>query len=368
MDIVQEFLSEYKNSKTKKLVQIRLQHFLKWSKKTPEQLSKLDSKTARHMLLKFQSEQRGKMKDNTLLSYISAAKNFFQFNDITIKSLKGKLVRPQKAEGYHVFSNGDLGKMFEVANVQYKTLLAVATSTGWSLDDILRLDKQQVTSLIQRAKQEGKTFIYFKSIRRKTYADSLCVLNPLAIEWLSKWVKLHKGKSLFNIKGKAIFPMLKKIVERSGIITTGEVRFHNIRKWCISSLSKAGFNEFQIKYIVGKSIPLSDLTYLQGIEEQIEEKYSKVYDQYLSILRTTKIVKGKDEEIANLEEQVNTLRGLLISILGGREKLERIISKTMKPQDVSEDSMFPFKRPTLKMPDEELVSLYFKLLKKSGRA
>ena len=83
----------------------------------------------------------------------------------------------------------------------------------------------------------------------------------------------------------------------------------------MNSLSKAGFNEFQIKYTVGKKIPLSDATYL-NLKQQIIEKYPQAYSKYLCITETTTTVKAKDK-------QIEELRNALIQL----EK-ERAIDRT----------------------------------------
>jgi len=366
-DLIEEWLRDYK-AETRRQFQIRINHFLEWSKEDPKDLLKRDAKELVHMVVEFARDYQAKgVSNNSILAYAQALKSFLAYHGKAIKFKKSQLPQPQKAKGYHLFSNGDLGKMFEIANPLYKALLATHCSSGWSISDILTLEKERIEAHIERAKSENKQFIFLEDSRGKTNAEALLCLNPLAIEWLDKWIKQNEAKELFPITLGAVNLMYHKLAKRSNIKLTGKIRSHNIRKWTINSLIKAGFSTEEWKYIVGKAIGLSDSTYL-NLKPIVMEKYVKVYEKYLSIRVSSKLITSKDEQIASLEEQIKTLRGLLIPILGGREKLERIVSKTMKPKPLAEDSMMPIQSMDSKMDDEELLRLYLQLLKKSGRA
>jgi ribosomal protein L29 len=79
----------------------------------------------------------------------------------------------------------------------------------------------------------------------------------------------------------------------------------------MSGLSRAGFNEFQIKYVIGKAIPLRDMTYLQTLEQEIEERYPKAFPQFLNI-KPSKIVTVVDEsltqELRNKDREIKELK------------------------------------------------------------
>jgi len=81
----------------------------------------------------------------------------------------------------------------------------------------------------------------------------------------------------------------------------------------MSGLSRAGFNEFQIKYVLGKTIPLSDMTYLQTLQQEIETKYPKAYE-YVNI-KPARIVTVVDEsltqELRNKDRQIKELQDKL---------------------------------------------------------
>jgi len=96
----------------------------------------------------------------------------------------------------------------------------------------------------------------------------------LAIEWVSKWLIKSEDKKVFSLSPDQINKDLQRFAEEAQIRTPGSVSFHAFHAWVFSSLVKAGFSEFESKYIVGKKIPLSDATYL-SLEEGIKEKYKE---------------------------------------------------------------------------------------------
>jgi len=302
----EEFIAELHNEKTRVANRIRLDKFLEFAEINLDGLVRLSAKDARHLILTTQAKMTEKgIANNSILGYISVVRNFFEFLDKPITRLKGKLVDKQMAKGFHVFGNGDLIEMFNHGDIRGKALLATATSLGWEISSFANMERQLFKDIVEKATSEKQRFIFFMTQRQKTGAPRLAVLNPLAIEWLSKWFKSSKDKpTVFGLGEDQISNIIKKLAKESGIKLTGRIRFHNLRAWTMSSLSKAGFNSFQIKYVMGKSINASDATYLRRLQDEIEEKYPTVYQRYLCIQPEATIVEQKDDYIQNLEATV----------------------------------------------------------------
>ena len=83
----------------------------------------------------------------------------------------------------------------------------------------------------------------------------------------------------------------------------------------MSGLSRSGFNEFQIKYVLGKSIPMSDGTYLQTLEQEVKDRYPSAYENYLNLnpsvspkamITLTKEIDQLKEENVDLKQQLNS--------------------------------------------------------------
>jgi hypothetical protein len=58
--------------------------------------------------------------------------------------LKGKRVRRKMDIESHNFSNGDLAKMFKIADTRQKALIALDTSLGWEVSAALGLKRKRL--------------------------------------------------------------------------------------------------------------------------------------------------------------------------------------------------------------------------------
>jgi len=313
--LVEEWLAEKRTANTRRTYLMRLRNFLDYHGITPEELLKLPERKQRSLALRFQNEQP-EMNPNTVISHLTAVASFLDHYDQPINWKRGR-VKPRPDVTSHVFSNGDLNKMFEIADTKQKCMLALACSLGWEVRGFATLKRENLRELIERAKDTGEQFVYFRNIRQKTGASRLGVLNPLALEWSEKWLKIRKEKparqrkqqpdrikpvsDIFDMTSEGINRMLKRLAKKAQIKTTGRVRFHNIRKWVMSGLSRSGFNEYQIKYVLGKSIPMSDATYLQTLEIEVRERYPQAFETNLNLNPTV-----SHKTVINLSKQLET--------------------------------------------------------------
>jgi hypothetical protein len=323
---VKEWLSEFGNQITRYKYADRLLKFFQDTEFTVADLQKREPKEIKHLLMQYQSEQqRTNVPQNSILAVITSVRSFATSLDKPIKFRKGQLGKLQADTSSHVFSNGDLRTIFEVGNTTEKAIVATSASLGWEISAFLELERDKVARLIAHAKANGEEFVFFEDIRTKTGVNRLAVLNPLAIEWLSKYLETAKFETdkLFDFTSDGINKMLNRLAQTSGLKTTGGVRYHNIRKWLMSRLSRAGFNEFQIKFIIGHSIPLQDRTYLQTLKEEIEEKYPKVWNEYLNIYPKINS-EAKGEFTAKILEQNRLIADLTMTVDALEQQINEI--------------------------------------------
>jgi len=314
-ELIKEWLEECRTQSTKRLYGQNIKLFQEWYGKPLETFLSLEPKAMRHEALKFQSflaerltKRKALMTANSIISALTALGSFCTFNDKAL-NLRGKRLQTRIDVSSHVFTNGELSRLFDIAGVEEKAILATFCSLGWEVSSLLQLKRPFIESLIKQAKEEDKNFIFFQSQRPKTGALRLGVLNPLAIEWLSKWLEQSTSERLFRFTTKeGVNAMIKRLAREAHITKTGRIHTHLIRKWVMSGLSRAGFNEFQIKYLLGKTIPLSDMTYLQTLQQEIETKYPKAYE-YVNI-KPARIVTVVDEGLTQQlqKEQEKTLK------------------------------------------------------------
>jgi len=309
----------------------RIEKVLDYFNLTPEKFLEMSPKEARELCLIYQNENREKYSNNTILGRQTAAASFMDYYDKPIKWKRGQKVRPRPDVSSHVFTNGDLSKMFKVGDTRDKCLIALACSLGWEISSFVDFKKETLRRFLERQAETGQDFVYFSEIRNKTEQPRLAILNPLAIKWSRKWLEESEDMSkrerrkpenknsfdskrrvsdIFDLTGKGILNRGKVLVRRAGIKTTGNVRFHNIRKWVMSGLSRSGFNEFQIKYVLGKAIPMSDGTYLQTLEDEVKERYPKAYEEYLNLETTIprKAMKAVSQELENKTSEIDSLK------------------------------------------------------------
>jgi integrase len=358
--LVNEWLDECRSPNTRRTYAVRIQRFFNWYGQPIEEFLNLGPKEKRHTALRFQNEHPNE-NPNSVIGDLTALNSFLSYLDMAI-DFKGKRVRPRPDLNSHVFSNGDLSKMFEVGGTKEKAVIALACSLGWEVSAILELDRQTLTSLVARARSEKQQFIFFNSQRKKTGALRLGVLNPLALEWLEKWLTESSGlkarrrkedrktrdrvvSPVFDLTAEGVNKMLRRLAKEAQTVTTGRVHFHKIRGWVMSGLSRAGFNEFQIKYLMGKAIPLADLTYLQTLQQEIEERYPAAYERYLnvkseaSVKAVTELTRQMGQQAQELSQKTveiemlqDRLTKAMLKITGfesGQEKLEKLLQRAL---------------------------------------
>jgi integrase len=321
--IIDEWLAEFTAPQTKSTYKNRIEFFFKSTGLSPEKLSELSIDEIKHTLLVFRQEQLSKgTAQNGVLGAITAVRSLcIQFNK-PIKFRKGQIGKTEADNDSHVFSNGDLKLLFDVGDTEDKAILATATSLGWEISSFLDLDREHISKVIDHAKQNNENFVFFSDTRSKTGEARLAVLNPLAIQWLTNYLATRKDSDtrLFPISQDGVQKLLYRLAQQSGLKTTGNLRFHAIRKWLMSRLSRANFNEYQIKFVLGKSIGVSDRTYLQTLQTEIEEKYPRLYDEFL-----------------NINPMVNTEQ---LKKLGSIEKEVEALKEDMKLQQFNDDYRF----------------------------
>lgn len=330
---IKEWMSELRTESTANSYALHVQRFFEWYEttyaKTIDDYVKLETKEMRHLILVYQNWlQKQKVPDryqrknmngqkeerflsaNSVRSAVVTLKAFAIYLDKPL-NLKGKILKMEIDTGSHVFKNGDLRQMFAVGNAFDKALLSTMCSLGWEIEGVLELKRSVIERLISNAKAEGQRFVFFDAMRGKTKVSRLGILNPLALEWLEKWLKTEQKKKtdrVFPITLEGTNKFLRRLARESKILTSGRIHSHLIRKWVMSGLSRAGFNEWETKFTVGKAIPLSDSTYLTSLKDAIMEKYPKIYDEYMNINPPIIKTEVKTEDFQKLIETVTDLK------------------------------------------------------------
>ena len=351
---IEEWLDEIKTYNTRKGYIFRMANFFEWYNNSVESFLELDQRQKRHTVLKFQSEKMEILSANTIAMTLGTINSFLDYHDQKI-NFKGKVVRKRIDLSSHVFTNGDLSKLFEIGNTKQKAYLALSVSLGWESSAIVNLKRKTLQGYIDRANSENKKYFYFMSQRQKTGSLRLGVLNPLALEWVSKWLiksenkkrrKRQEGRNpaerisdVFDLGIKGLNRMLQTLTKQSQIKTTGRIHTHLLRKWVMGSLVKAGMNEWEVKFLVGKAIPATDFTYLQTLQNSIESKYPEAFEKHLNLETSSqsisklansleekdRILKEQKIQLEQLQKQYDNLH--LEKLLERLQQLEKKLQK-----------------------------------------
>lgn len=311
---VSEWLELKRSKATKYDYGERLFAFCYDRKLEPEELLKLNEKEAKRLILKYYAERESEDKiTNTTLSTVTALRGFFAYHfDHKLNFPNGTFVKVQPDVTSHNFSTNDLKMIFGISNVKERGLISLSVSMGWEISAILDLDTKKIRDLIANARANKLEHIFFEDVRHKSGETRLGIINALAIEWVSKYLETSEPtEKLFKYTKQGLNKVLKRLVRKSGIKTTGRVHFHRIRAWHESALFSCGFNSQQVDYIQGHALGAVRRTYYTELRQQIEEKYPTVYHEKLDIsngnIQTVKKVSALEEENAKLKARIAEL-------------------------------------------------------------
>lgn len=358
MKPMEDWLSQFKG-KTVTTYRNYFNDFLKWAKTNDEELVEIyknaedKNEWARewgNILIRFQNDLLKKgYSRNTVRNHTTAVRSFFSTECQRLQIRKGRIASVQMAKGEHTFSQRDVQTMYHVADVRDKAILSTAISLGWGIGDFLDLEREFIEKLINRAKSEGQDFIRFDWERKKTGQPIMGVLTPEALDDLERWIEYSKkykdskgwlwaSARRGRLKPESVNDAIQRLAEESGISLIGSIRFHLFRKFLMNTLATNGLNEFEVKIIVGKKVPLTDLTYLQTLKNSAFKKYEEAYPNFsLTTIVNSRIPKLQ-ETVMNQQYEINDLETRLDILTKRNVALEKrlenfeILFKGIKPE------------------------------------
>lgn len=281
---------------------------------------------------------------NTARSYVSSVRAFARDTCQPLIIQHKRIGKPERAKNEHEFTREELAKMYHVADVRDKAILATSVSLGFSVEDFAELPREQIENLANKAISEKIDFIGFDAQRGKTKVESRSHLTPEARDSLKEWFAYidKKRETEGKDKSKYVFPngnsehlsdhalndVIKKLVEKANITTTGKIRFHLLRKFLMNALHDSGFDDWAIKRAMGKEIPTSDSTYLQGLNRKLDEDFAKVYDHIKLSTYTNKNgvrLEELEQKFKDQEEQIRLLsiqNAIFINAISAKDFVE----------------------------------------------
>jgi hypothetical protein len=292
---------------------------------------------------------------NTARNYASTPRAFSRDVCTPLIVRRGKIAKAKSAKGEHEFTREELAKMFYCADVRGKAVLSTAISLGFSVSDFSELKRDLIEGLVNKSIAEKIDFIGFDYERAKTGVESRSHLTPEAVNSLKAWFdyidakRQEKGlpKSEWvwcnsngnHLDKQTLNDIIKDLVTKAQIITTGRIRFHLLRKFLMNAVHDAGFDSWETKRVLGKEIPTADSTYLKGLSRRVSEKFPTVYDY----IRLTGYANKNHTRIEDLEAKIQQLEIKLEEMAIENQTLRRIIGIVL-PKDKVQSAILQLAR------------------------
>lgn len=281
---------------------------------------------------------------NTVRAEVSSVRAFCRDNATTLIIPRRKIAKAKVAKGEHEFTREELAKMFYVADVRGKAILATEVSLGFSVKDFAELRRDLIEGLVNKSLAEKIDFIGFSYERGKTGVESRSHLKPEAVNSLKAWFeyidqyRAEKGLSKSewvwcngnsgHLDPQTLNEVIKDLVAKANITTTGKIRFHLIRKYVMGAIHSAGFDTWETKRALGKEIPTSDATYLQRLNRDVDVKFPRAYEY----LRLTGYSNHNHTRIEDLEAKIQQMEIAQEQLIMQNEALLRMVQLAIPPE------------------------------------
>jgi integrase len=345
---VQEFLNSVSNPRTRKGYRFGLNKFVEWFGKPAEEIlamrqKDLTQKPGENLVEYRNRAARFEKEIEKFHSYliengysINSARNMtlgirqlFRYYQMPVTMRSGsKVSQTVKTTKNFPLTIENVRKMFDVANLKERMVLALAVDTGLRISDFLAIKKTDLppldaeppiafTLLTQKEKIPAHCFISRETVNQlKTYLPTLRKKNNL-------YLFASNGKS--NISDEAVSKMLKRLAEKAQIDLNGKsLTFHCFRKMFLSASIDSGIGLTAGKKLCGKAIARSDDTYLTTVK--LREKFIQL-KKFLAIKQSPEIENQQIEKlsamVAKLAEELDQQKVISQAVTSENLKIRR---------------------------------------------
>jgi integrase len=337
---VQEFLNSISNSRTRKGYRFGLNKFVEWFNKPAEEILAMRQEDLtqrpgenlveyRNRAARFEKEierfhsyliEKG-YSVNSARNMTLGIRQLFRYYQMPVTMRSGsKVSQTVKTTKNFPLTIEHVRKMFQVANLKERAILALAVDTGLRISDFLAIKKTDLplldveppiafTLLTQKEKIPAHCFLSKETVNQlKTYL-------PTLRKSINEYLFVSNGNS--HISDEAVSKMLNRLAEKAQIDLNGKsLTFHCFRKMFLSASIDSGIGLTAGKKLCGKAIARSDDTYLTTVK--LREKFIQL-KKFLTIRQSP--------EIENLEvEKLSTLVAKLAEELGQQKLVSQAVT------------------------------------------
>lgn len=354
-----EFYDSIPNPNTKREYRNGLQRFATWFQKTPDEIlamRKADMKSEdtfarkrfERELEKFHAHLKAQgSATNTAKTLCGGVRQFFNYYEVGMKLRRGSPIKSILTEKTYPLTIEDVRKMFAVANLRERVILALAKDLGIRIGDFVCIKKADLPDLNQEAPipfdiMTGKEEVLSKSHLSAETVELLKTYLPTIAENTNAY--LFPTNGVHGIDEDTLGQILKALAKKAGIIVppNKQFTFHMFRKLFISTGKNVSVSDDVVKALCGKSVPSDIRTYMTGI--QWREAFSKIAD-VLKIQQMPNKNHAKLEELEGKFADMGRLIGDLTMTIDALKQKDRERTKEINALKMQVD----------KLPHEELT-------------
>jgi len=246
---------------------------------------------------------------NTCRNITNAAIQFLKYYRTEIRPRKSLgIYETKRATDKHLLTISEVQEMANVANLDEQVMLGILL-LGFRIGDVIRLKKSDFENLLDRelpieirlrARKEDTVYETFIGEELRDLLKQY--LPDLKSEWLFPGVR--KGS---HVKDETLNNRLRELAKRAGIKLNGRLTWHSGRSLVIRTGGELGLNVWNVKRLVGKSIPISDDTYLAGLN---------IRDDFIKLSKGLRLKPARvNNKVGNLEEMTQLLARALMKLI-----------------------------------------------------
>jgi integrase len=345
---VQEFLNSISNPRTRKGYRFGLNKFVEWFGKPAEEILAMRQEDLtqrpgenlveyRNRAARFEKEiekfhshliENG-YSINSARNMTLGLRQLFRYYQMPVTMRSGsKVSQMVKTTKNFPLTIEHVRKMFQVANLKERMVLALAVDTGLRISDFLSIKKTDLPPL------DAEPPIAFTLLTQKEKIPAHCFLSKETVDQLKTYLPTLRKKNneyLFASNGKshisdeAVSKMLNRLAEKAQINLNGKsLTFHCFRKMFLSASIDSGIGLTAGKKLCGKAIARSDDTYLTTVK--LKEKFIQL-KKFLTIKQSPEIESQQMEKlsalVAKLAEELEQQKTVSQAVASENSRIRR---------------------------------------------
>jgi integrase len=327
-----EFYDSIPNVHTRREYRNGLQRFSAWFGKTADEIlemRKADLKSEDtfkrkrfdrelekfHAYLKAAKPQGEGAAPNSARTLCSGLRQFFRMYEMPIILRRGSpIAKSQMTDKTYPLTVEDLRRLFNVADLRERVILAMAKDLALRIGDFVQIKKADLPDLNQEPPipfdvMTRKEDVLAKGHLSSETVDLLKIYQPTVKDNPNPYLFPSNGEGFLN--KDTIGWNLKQLAEKAGLtIPLGKrLTFHAFRKLFISTGKNLNIDPDTVKALCGKHVAPDILTYMTGV--QWREAFSKIAD----VLKIQGFTAKNHVRLEEQEEQIKKMSNQIALLL-----------------------------------------------------